>query len=107
MNTYRIKEEKSIVRQEGDNASIIIIVSNELLLTGYDIAFRVENKQGISVMSKTSIAGTLTVLNQQITIPLLPVDTLGHSGVHRWELELTSPLKITIGRGTFTIVPKL
>ncbi len=106
MTTYKIKKEFTIQRQEGDHASVIFVVPDILSLNGRTATFKVANSQRKIILSKTVGKG-LTISGQQISIPLLPADTKGHSGSHKWELELSSPEIITIGKGSFIITPEI
>ena len=93
MATYLIKSEKHFTRQEGDSADVEIIVPEIIDMGNYDAHF---------------VAVDISIQGQRITIPILPADTKGKTGKHRWELQINSTENIyTIGRGFFYIVSEL
>lgn len=103
MATYLINSEKTITRQEGDDADIVITVPVAFSLTGATVIFQVEDAKGNIIFTKTP-----TPVGQVITITLDAVDTKGHYGNRRWELQVTKSGKITtIGRGDFIIVREM
>lgn len=106
MTTYLTKTNKALTRQEGDNASIVFIVPDILPLTGRTATFKAVDSRNRTTLSKTFGSG-LSISGQQISITLLPDDTKGHAGSHRWELELSTPQVITIARGSLTIIPEI
>jgi hypothetical protein len=109
MATYLIKSEKTITRQEGDTADIVMVVPAALDMDLYpDVIFLVVNSDAETVFQKDTIESTptITVIDQTITIPLLDTDTKGYAGEHRWELQVadfSTPDIRTIGRGDFII----
>lgn len=114
MDTFLIKTEKIITRQEGDTAGISILVPsppNGIDLTNYDVTFVVVNSDGTEIIRKDTISSVaeITIDNQTINIPLYIEDTTGYAGEHRWELQLnnSTPEVITIGRGDFIIVAQI
>ena len=105
MATYLIEEEAVITRQEGDIADVEITVPSELPLDGHGVTFQVKAAGGRVLINKKDTTNTLTITDQDIYIPLLPADTRGKDGVHRWELQVdTEDGPITIGRGDFRII---
>jgi len=108
MSTYLISEEVNITRQEGDTADIVITVPSTITLSDFtEIKMQVKNGNNL-MMGKTLSGETITVNGQTITIPLLTTDTKNKSGLHRWELELSSTTQtITIARGNFTIIKEI
>ena len=104
MATYLIENDFQITRQEGDIADIVFVVQNTLLLTGMTVKFQVFNSKGEILIDKVSPTN-ITVVSQQITIPLLQADTQSLKGSMTWECELTGTGKrITIGKGIFLLV---
>ena len=99
MSTYLIASEKTITRQEGDDADIVMTIPDEFSMTGATVIFQVEDTKGNVIFTKTP-----TPSLQVITIPIDAVDTKTHYGNRRWELQVTRSEKITtIGRGDFII----
>ena len=106
MATYLIKSEKHFTRQEGDSADVEIIVPEIIDMSNYDARFVVKENNLRTIMDKK--AGDISIQGQRITIPILPADTKGKTGKHRWELQINSTENIyTIGRGFFYIVSEL
>jgi len=105
MATYLIKKEKTITRQEGDTADIVIVVPDVLDMANYDAEFKVFSTQRRELISKKTAAGSAAKDGQTITIPLASADTKGQAGKHRWEMQLVNdtPEVITVGRGAFII----
>jgi hypothetical protein len=104
MSTYLIKEDFTITRQQGDISDVVFVLQNTLPLTGLTVKFHVFNTKDECLLAKISPTD-ITVLGQQITIPLLKDDTETLKGTLRWECELTSSTKrITIGKGAFVVV---
>lgn len=103
MSTYLIAAEKTITRQEGDDADIVIIIPDEFSMTGATVIFQVEDTKGNVIFTKTP-----TPALQIITITLAAGDTKGKYGNKRWELQVTKDSKITtLGRGDFIIVKEM
>jgi hypothetical protein len=112
MATYLIKAEKTITRQEGDTADIVLVVPVALDMDLYpDVIFWVVDTEGTKIMEKNSMDSdpAITVTDQTITIPITISDTTGHPGEFRWELQIgnDTPEVITIGRGDFIIVEQI
>ena len=104
MATYLIQNDFTITRQEGDISDIVFVVQNTLLLTGMTVKFQVFNSKSEIMMDKVSPTN-ITVVSQQITIPLLQADTQSLKGSMTWECELTGTGKrITICKGAFVII---
>ena len=106
---FVIKKEFEIVRQEGDDASIEFTVPAEISLTNATCKFQVKDQTGKLLISKTSTSGIIKD-GQSITVVLEPIDTTWHSGLHRWELEITDEDSYgikTIGKGVFKILSQL
>lgn len=102
MTTYLIRREKTLTRQEGDVADIVITVPAIISMTGRTAKFQVRDKYNKVIITKSG--NGLTVNGQVITIPLLPADTEGKGEKNRWELEvINSSGPITIGKGPFFI----
>lgn len=107
MPTFIVRKETTITRQEGDVADVVFVVPKVLSMTGRTARFGVFNSAGTAIFEHET-PDPITIASQTITVPLLPVDTTGHSGSHRWELEVNDDDgPITIGRGTFIITPQL
>lgn len=103
MATYLIKSEKSITRQEGDSADIIVNVPALFPLVGASVRFGVYDNSGIRKIYKSGDA--ITIEAQKITIPLLPADTKGLPNSLVWEMEVEIAGNVyTIGRGKFIII---
>jgi len=114
MDTFLIKTEKTITRQEGDTAGISILVPtppNGIDLDTYDATFVVVNSDGVEIIRKESFSSVpgITITDQTIDIPLYVDDTTTYAGEHRWELQLSNatPEVITIGRGDFIIIAQI
>jgi hypothetical protein len=108
MATYLVRAQKTITRHEGDIADISFIVPEILSLTGYGVRFHVKDSSGRSIMRKDTADGTITVAGQTANIALLPADTKGKAGTHKWEAELYNQSgPITIGYGPFVINAEL
>lgn len=107
MTTYIIKADITIIRQEGDQADIQILVPDVLSLTGATIKFAVKTNGGRTVLYKNT--DDMTIVGQLITIPLEPEDTKNKAGSHRWEIEISNSdiAPVTIGRGDFILVKEL
>jgi len=104
MSTYLIENEYTITRQQGDISDVVFVLQNTLPLAGKTVKFHVYNTKDDCLMAKVS-PDTITVVGQQITIPLLKNDTELLKGTLRWECELTSLTeRITIGHGPFVVV---
>lgn len=102
MSTYLIKSEKTITRQEGDVADIVITVPALLSLSGMTAKFQVSDNSHKIVISK--LDDDIAINDQVINIPLLPEDTEGFAGKFRWELQVVNEDgPITIGKGPFNI----
>jgi hypothetical protein len=103
MSTYLISSEKTITRQEGDDADLVITVPALYSMTGATVIFEVQDAKGTVIFRKTP-----TPALQVITITFDAVDTKGYSGNRRWELQCTKSAKITtIGRGDFIITKEM
>ena len=106
MPTYLIKSEITITRQEGDVADVTITVPSVLDMTNRTPRFQVRDAAGKRLIDKT--VPDVVVTEQVIFVPLLPADTAGKPGKHRWELEVTDTNgPVTIGRGDFNVVKQL
>ena len=106
MATYLIAREITITRQEGDVADIVITVPAALSMTARTPVFQVRDTSNRAIINKTTPA--ITVQAQVINIPLLPADTKGKPGKHRWELQVTDTNgPVTIGRGNFEIIKEI
>jgi len=102
MATYLISAEKTITRQEGDDADIVMIIPAEFDMTDATVMFQVFSG-GVAFIEKTP-----TPVLQVITVTLDAVDTKGYKGTKRWELQVTKAGKITtLGKGDFVIVKEL
>lgn len=107
MSTYLIDSRFTITRQAGDISDVVFVMQNTLPLTGMTVKFQVRSSRGVLIIDKTTANGSITVVGQQITIPLLATDTYGYKGTFNWECEISSVpdnKKITIGFGDFEIV---
>jgi hypothetical protein len=108
MATYLVRAPKQITRHEGDLADISIIVPEILSLAVYGVRFQVKDSSGRSIFRKDTADATITVAGQTANIALLPADTKGRAGNHKWEAELYNQNgPITIGYGQFVINPEL
>lgn len=106
---FVVKKEFEIVRQEGDDASVQFTVPAEIPLTTATCKFQVKDQNGKLLITKTASNG-IVIDGQSITVTLLPADTTWHSGMHRWELEVTDEDSYgtkTIGKGVFKILSQL
>jgi hypothetical protein len=104
MPTFLVKQEKTIIRQEGDTADVVFNLPEIIDPSEYEIKFSLFSNvaQGTILFSKTD---EIIVEGQQITVPILPADTLNKQGEKYWELSIeTSEVKHTIGKGIFKIV---
>lgn len=105
MATYLISREKTITRQEGDVADIVITVPALLSMTGKTAHFAVADNGGRNVINKEK---DISIDEQVISIVLKPEDTSRKAGKYRWELEVKDANgPITIGKGDFIIVKQL
>lgn len=103
MATYLISSEKTITRQEGDDADIVMTIPDEFSMTGATVIFQVEDSKGNVIFTKEP-----TPALQVITITIDAADTKGKYGNRRWELQVTKAGKITtLGRGDFIIVKEM
>lgn len=103
MATYLISSEKTITRQEGDDADIVMTIPAAFSMTGATVIFQVEDAKGNIIFTKTP-----TPVLQVITITIDAANTKGYSGNRRWELQVTKGGKITtLGRGDFVIVKEM
>jgi hypothetical protein len=108
MPTYLVERAIAITRQEGDLADIIFTIPDVLSTTDYDVRFLVKGNNGRTIVKKDTASDDIIVSEQTVTIPILPSDTKGKPGNHKWELELyKSDGPITIGYGMFSITPEL
>jgi len=107
MATFIIAQEVTITRQEGDLADLVLVVPDILPLTGRTAKFRAEKIDGTAFIEKQS--PDIVMLLQVITIPILPADTDGNSGKHRWELKVYDAQNnpITIGKGVLYVLKKM
>ena len=104
MSTYLIENQFAITRQQGDISDIVFVLQNTLPLTGMTVKFQVRNTKNELLIDKVSPTN-ITVVGQQITIPLLKVDTETLKGTLNWECEITKEgTRITIGQGEFIVV---
>ena len=104
MSTYLIENQFPITRQQGDISDVVFVLQNTLPLTGMTVKFQVRNSRGDLLLDKVSPTN-ITVVGQQITIPLLKVDTETLKGTLTWECEITKEgTRITIGQGEFIVV---
>jgi hypothetical protein len=106
MTTYIVAEEITITRQEGDHADVTIVVPASLSMVSATAKFQVNSAKGTLIFLKSSATTGLDINAQTITVTILPADTKGKSGTHRWELEITNSASkiITAGRGDFEII---
>jgi len=103
MSTYLIASEKTITRQEGDDADLVITVPALYSMTSATVIFEVQDSKGNVIFTKTP-----TPALQVITITFNAVDTKGYAGNKRWELQCTKGGKIaTLGRGDFIITKEM
>lgn len=108
MPTYLVKSAKQIIRHEGDFADVAFTVPAALSLAAYDVRFVVKDNAGRTIMRKDTADGSITVASQEVMIPLLPADTKGKSGTHKWEAEVyDADGPVTIGYGQFVINAEL
>jgi hypothetical protein len=103
MATYLVKNDYTLIRQEGDDCDFIPVVPAVFSMTGYtDVTFTVKGTNDELIFQKLN--ASITVAGQTITIPIAAIDTKGKNGKYRWELQITKGGKITtIGRGDFLI----
>lgn len=120
MTTYLIKKKKTITRQIGDLADVVLVVPALLPMTGKVARFQIwDIDHTVVELSKNSYesSGDIDITDQIITVPLLPNDTKNLSeGLHLWELEVATENQInatpiTIGQGNFdavlTLIPPI
>jgi len=111
MTAYLISKRIAIVRQEGDFPAEIVITVPELinmdLYTG--VVFNVyESTIEAALVFSKDLTNGVSVTDQVITVSLVEADTLGTSGRHNWECEISKAgEKITIGEGSFIVKSKL
>jgi hypothetical protein len=108
MPTFLVERPITITRQEGDLADIVFTIPAILDTADYGIRFSVKDDKGRTVLKKDTAENDITVQYQKVTIPLLPADTKGKPGNHKWEVEIYKDNgPITIGYGPFAITPEL
>jgi hypothetical protein len=108
MPTYLVERPITITRQEGDLADIVFTIPAILNPADYGIRLSVKDDKGRTVLKMDTAANDITVQDQMVTIPLLPADTKGKPGNHKWEVEIyKDDGPITIGYGSFVITPEL
>jgi hypothetical protein len=105
MATYLPGKPFKITRHEGDTADIVFTVTSSINLAGMDVLFQVRNAYNDLVFSKSSAAGGGMVVDGQVVrVSLLPVDTTGFPGTHKWELQVSSSIRVqTLVNGPFII----
>lgn len=107
MPTYLIKRETAITRQEGNTADVTLVIPDIIDMNLYEAEFKIVNASHRTILSKSSVAGTLVISGQVIEIPLPAGDTEDKAGNHLWELEIYNQTqRFTIGRGKFIIIRK-
>ncbi len=90
---------------EGNLASIDLEMDPSFPMTGVAVTFQVRTTGDALLIEKKSSEMTITITGQNISIPLLPADTVGHAGNHEYEIDflnVSSQPFATIG-GTFLI----
>lgn len=103
MATFLIKNEKRIVRQQGDDCDVVFTVPDVFPLVNPQVKFWIFNNPNVGAIIKGN--ADMTISGQQITIPINAADTANKSGTFSWELEVQQGgKKTTIGRGKFEIV---
>lgn len=120
MATYLPKGVIKIYRQEGDNADVVFICPDVLDLTGSEVKFEVwtipdenllEPIESELVFSKTNeLDGGIDVDEQTIIIELLPEDTTGFAGLHKFECQVSNDATygiVTIAKGFFQILDEI
>lgn len=101
--------EIAIKRQEGDTSDLVINVPSAFDPASYNIHFEVF-KSGKGIFKKINHGATQdwSISGQDITARIKEIDTKGHPGRWRYELELWDTNSVnTILRGEFEIVPQM
>lgn len=108
MASYLLDSEVELTRMEGDDSEVEIIVSNVLDITGASCVFEIKDRDGELLLSKETGGSGIEITGQNIKVTLVPADTDGKSGRHRYEFKLiTSTGKVyRILRGYFEILKK-
>jgi len=105
-DSYIIKNEIEIRRQEGDTGNITIIIPEQIDLDGMVPILHVVDRKLNTIFKKED--SDWSINDQTISCSLLPTDTRGKSGNHKWELQLQSLNEvITVGRGNFLIIKEI
>lgn len=110
MSAYIVTEKILIKRQEGDYpATIKIVVPESIDMSLYtEVKFCVFTEADVLVFSKTITNSGVEVTGQDIDVTLTASDTIGKSGKHKWECEISNSNEaITIGEGIFMIKKQL
>lgn len=109
MASYLLDSEIDLVRMEGDDSDVEITIDESLSIAGSDVTFEIHDRNGDAIISKTNaVGGGITIAGQTITVTLLPADSTGYAGVHRYEFKIVTDLGKTyrICRGTFEFLEK-
>ena len=95
--------------QEGNLADIELDMDESFPMAAVSVTFQVRDSGDRLLIEKTSDDGDIVILDQNITIPLLPEDTAKRNGRHNYEIDFIDangdPFA-TIG-GTFTIAKEV
>lgn len=102
MATYLRKNDYTIKRQEGDDATVTFIVPDIIDCVGASIRFEIFRK----FTAMPFLQKTLTMANQTAAFVLTKNDTKGFAGEHVFELEITTAdgQVITLAQGNFIIL---
>jgi hypothetical protein len=110
MASYLLDSEVDFTRMEGDDSDVEITISNDLNITGSSCKFEIQNRDKEVLITKESAnPGEIIITGQTIKVILVPADTDGKSGTHRYEFKLLTADGKTyrICRGDFFILQKI
>jgi hypothetical protein len=107
MASYLLDSEVDLTRMEGDDSEVEIIVADVLDITGATVVFEIKDRDGDVLIQKTTSSG-IVITDQNIKVTLVPADSNGKSGRHRYEFKLTTAggKVYRILRGYFEFIPK-